>query len=113
MLETKTRNKSLRWLFGIDAEQPPLPPRPQQITSHVIRVTKEGFVPAILSIRAGDAVTIMNECAELHSASCERGAFDTGILGTGDSASMTFGGPGRYRYSSLVNRQMIGEIVVT
>ena len=70
------------------------------------------FSPANLTIAAGDTVTWVNEDRPRHSALDLNGAFDTGLLSTGDSASLTFPSAGTFNYRCGPHRNMRATITV-
>lgn len=81
-------------------------------TTHVVTIKNMAFSPADLTIGAGDTVTWVNEDRMRHSAEDLNGAFDTGLLGNGDSASLTFGSSGTFNYRCGPHRNMRGSITI-
>lgn len=82
-------------------------------TTHVVTIKNMAFSPANLTISAGDTVTWVNEDRPRHSAQDLNGAFDTGLLSTGESASLTFGGSGSFNYRCGPHANMRGSITVS
>ncbi len=74
------------------------------------------FAPDPLRITAGSTVRWTNKDAFAHTATSsdapEAAAFDTGNLGTGESAGHTFDTPGTYAYVCAIHNSMTGTVVV-
>ena len=82
-------------------------------TTHTVTIKDFAFTPADLTINAGDTVTWVNEDRARHSAWDDSGnAFDTGLLGQGDSASLTFNGQGSFSYRCRPHGNMRGTITI-
>ncbi|MGJ8610394.1 MAG: cupredoxin domain-containing protein [Octadecabacter sp.] len=83
-------------------------------TTHTVTIKNMAFSPADLTISAGDTVTWINEDRMRHSAWDDSGnAFDTGLLGNGDTASLTFNGAGSFSYRCRPHSNMRGTITIT
>ena len=83
-----------------------------QAASHTVRITNFAFQPTNLTISAGDTVTFVNDDGAPHTATSDAGAFDTGRLNTGQSASLRFSGAGTHNYICTIRPRMKGRIVV-
>jgi plastocyanin len=70
------------------------------------------FSPGTTTVHAGDTITWTNNGPSSHTATAKNGAFDTGILKKGQSASHTFTQPGTYTYFCQIHPFMHGTIVV-
>ncbi|MDQ3812137.1 MAG: plastocyanin/azurin family copper-binding protein, partial [Chloroflexota bacterium] len=70
-----------------------------------------GYEPASLTVRAGQPVTFTNTGAQAHTATAT-GVFDTGLLGTGESATITVATPGTYEYHCTPHPWMRASLVV-
>lgn len=70
------------------------------------------FSPASITINVGDRVTWTNSDAVGHTATTTSGAFDTGNIAQGESASVRFTQPGTYRYVCTPHPSMTGTIRV-
>jgi hypothetical protein len=58
-------------------------------------------------------VTFTNRGATQHNAAgADNGGWDTGLLNTGQTATVTFNKPGKYLYSCTPHPSMMGQIVV-
>ena len=77
-----------------------------------VEISGFAYAPAELTITAGDTVTWTNLDAVEHTATAIDGSWDTGLLGEGDSASITFTTPGTYDYLCTPHPSMTGRIVV-
>ena len=82
-------------------------------TTHTVTIKNMAFSPANLTISAGDTVTWVNEDRMRHSAEDLNGAFDTGLLANGQSASLTFSGAGSFNYRCGPHANMRGSITIT
>lgn len=79
---------------------------------HVVEIVDFGYAPADLTISPGDTVTWTNLDAVAHTATANDGAWDTGLLEQGASASITFTAPGTYEYLCTPHPSMTGRITV-
>jgi plastocyanin len=70
------------------------------------------FSPGTTTVHAGDTITWTNNGPSAHTATAKNGAFDTGVLQKGQSASHTFTQPGTYTYFCQIHPFMHGTIVV-
>lgn len=82
-------------------------------TTHTVVIKDFAFTPANLEIKAGDTVTWINEDDTQHSAWDLNDNFDTGLLSTGQSASLTFNGAGTFVYRCRPHGNMRGSITIT
>jgi plastocyanin len=81
-------------------------------TTHQVAIQGMAFVPADLTIAAGDSVTWTNADNGAHTATAESGAFDTGRLVGGATATLTFNGAGSFAYICAIHTSMKGTITV-
>lgn len=82
-------------------------------TNHTVVIKDFAFTPANLTIKAGDTVTWVNQDSAQHSAWDLNDAFDTGLLATGQSASLTFASAGTFSYRCRPHGNMRGTITIT
>lgn len=75
-----------------------------------VAISGFAFAPASLTINVGDRVTWRNSDSVTHTATA--GAFDTGDIDPGTSASVRFTKPGTYRYVCTPHPSMKGTIRV-
>jgi LPXTG-motif cell wall-anchored protein len=111
-------------------EQPPAPSaspgtptkqRPQGKAVFVAKtqggatVTMEDFQfsPATVSINIGDPVTWTNSGSEPHNAVADDGSFETAILESGDSETVTFDDAGSFSYICSIHPEMKGTVEVS
>lgn len=78
-----------------------------------VQILDFAFDPPLLEVKAGTAVTFINQGVD-HTATAldDPSVFDTGILHTGESFSVTFDTAGTYDYWCLLHPNMVGAIVV-
>ncbi len=81
-------------------------------TAHV-EILDFRFDPPVLEIDAGTTVTFVNRGVD-HTATAREdpGIFDTGILHTGESFTVTLDAPGTIEYWCLLHPDMVATIVV-
>ena len=77
-----------------------------------VAISDFAFSPRTVTINVGDRVRWTNNDAVAHTATATSGAFDTGDLGQGQSASVRFTIPGTYRYICTPHPTMTGTIRV-
>ena len=78
-------------------------------------VTIEGseFSPKTLKVKAGAKVTVKNKDGATHTFTANKGAFDTGDIGGGTSATVTVKKPGTYAYHCEIHSTMKGTVKAT
>jgi plastocyanin len=79
---------------------------------NVVEISGFAYSPAELTITVGDTVTWTNLDAVEHTATATDGSWDTGLLGEGESGSITFTAPGTFDYLCTPHPSMTGRIVV-
>lgn len=127
-IQTTSANSDMIWAFSLKGSpggrlQPFDPPRPPQTVvsfdgaveaSDAIKLVDYAFAPQRITVAAGHAVTFTNTGTETHNASSsDSGGWDTGMLATGQSVSVTFNRPGTYNFNCSPHPSMIGQIIVT
>jgi plastocyanin len=80
--------------------------------TRAVAISGFAFSPATLTINVGDRVTWTNSDAVAHTAAATGGAFDTGDIGQGQSASVRFTKAGTYAYYCTPHPSMTGTIRV-
>ncbi|MEM9603446.1 MAG: cupredoxin family copper-binding protein [Pseudomonadota bacterium] len=78
-----------------------------------VAISNFAYVPAQLTVSAGDTVVFVNEDGAPHSATATDGSFDTGVFAGGESGAITVGSAGTYAYFCSVHPNMKGTLVVT
>ncbi len=76
-----------------------------------VRIVGFAFSPATLTVRVGDSVTWRNEDSAAHTAT-SAGAWNSGDLGRGESATITFRAAGSFEYMCGIHPAMTGRVVV-
>jgi plastocyanin len=77
-----------------------------------VQITKTGFVPARVTINAGDSVTWKNADKVNHQVVANGGQFASPILAPGKSYTHTFNGGGTFRYHDALHTSLRGTVVV-
>ena len=85
------------------------PSAPAATTS--VALTRSGFVPARVTIAAGDTVTWTNNDTVNRSVVSDSGLFSSGILDPGESFSHTFLQRGTFRYRDGTRTRVRGTVV--
>jgi plastocyanin len=70
------------------------------------------FQPSSVQVTAGSSVTWSNNGAEPHTATAGDGSFDTGEVGPGSSASVSFDQAGTFSYFCSIHPDMTGGVTV-
>lgn len=68
------------------------------------------FSPTPLKVKAGTKVTVKNADSTTHTFTANKGAFDTGDIDSGSSATVTIKKPGTYAYHCEIHNFMKGTI---
>jgi plastocyanin len=92
---------------------PVLATRPAVAAEHAVAIKGMKFVPDALTVAVGDTITFTNEDAAPHTATADDGAFDTGRLGRGESATVTVSAAGEHPYICLVHPSMKGTVTAS
>ncbi len=80
--------------------------------TRTVSIADFAFSPRTLTINVGDRVTWTNSDAVGHTATANSGAFDTGNIDQGESATVRFTQAGTYRYICTPHPTMTGTIRV-
>jgi plastocyanin len=81
-------------------EAPPAPGTPSTFDLDMI---DSSFSVLNLEVPAGSTVTWTNAGNARHSATADDGSFDTGLISSGEKASITFETPGVYTYFCILH----------
>lgn len=76
-----------------------------------VAISGFSFSPRTVTVGVGDSVTWTNSDAQTHTATSGT-AWDTGDIGNGESASITFRRAGTYDYICAIHPTMTGTVVV-
>lgn len=79
---------------------------------HTVKIASFKFDSDALEIKVGEMVEFVNEDGAPHTATADDGSFDTGTLGKGDTATITFETAGSFDYFCAVHPHMRGNITV-
>ena len=71
-----------------------------------------GFDPKTQTVQVGQAIKFTNSGKIAHTATQSQGAFDTGFLKNGESATLTFDTPGTFTFFCQPHPWMQGTVVV-
>ncbi len=77
-----------------------------------VQISGFRFVPAVITIKAGDTVRWTNKDKVSHTATADDQGFDTGLLAPGQPGEMTFDKPGVYDYHCTPHPGMRAQVVV-
>ena len=80
--------------------------------TRAVSIAGFAFSPTSITINVGDRVTWTNTDAVAHTATATSGAFDTGNIDQGQSATVRFTQPGTYSYVCTPHPSMTGTITV-
>lgn len=83
---------------------------PAIAADHAVEIRGMKFVPAALEVAAGDTITFTNADAAPHTATAGDGAFDTGRLNKGQSATVTVAASGDHAYVCKIHPMMKGTV---
>jgi plastocyanin len=85
---------------------------PAFAADHAVTIKGMKFNPPTLTIAAGDTITFTNEDGAPHTATASDGAFDTGRLAGGESATVTVEAAGEHAYICQIHTSMKGTVTV-
>jgi plastocyanin len=98
---------------GTFAQQQPAAPQQVAATNEAeISIQSFQFVPAILTVKAGTAVTWVNHDEEPHNVVSPDRVFRSKAIDGGEKFTTVFDKPGTYNYICAVHPHMHGVIVV-
>jgi len=86
---------------------------PAPVAGTAVDITNFAFVPASLTVKAGQTVTWANHDEEPHTVAADDGSFHSPGMGTNATYSVTFTTPGTYAYTCSIHPFMHGTVVVT
>lgn len=79
---------------------------------HDVTISGFAFGPASVNVNVGDTVTWTNQDGVTHTATAAGGAFNTGPIANGESATVTFDQAGTFTYHCSIHPSMTGTVVV-
>jgi plastocyanin len=77
-----------------------------------VDISKLGFVPANVTLQAGDTVTFMNKDTANHQVVCQTCPFTSPVLKAGESFSYQFAKVGKFSYVDPLNKNKKGTATV-
>ena len=78
-----------------------------------VSIKNLAFSPKTLQVKAGAKITVKNKDGTAHTFTANKGAFDTGDIDGGSSATVTVKKPGTYAYHCNIHDFMKGTIKAT
>jgi plastocyanin len=81
-------------------------------TGAVVHIRDDAFVPASLTIKAGDKVTFVNDDDDAHTATADDMSWDSEGLNQGQKWTHAFAKAGKVAYHCTVHPMMHGTLVV-
>jgi plastocyanin len=97
---------------GSVAQQQPAPQQVAATNEAEISIQSFQFVPAILTVKAGTAVTWINHDEEPHNVVSPERVFRSKAIDGGEKFTVVLDKPGTYNYLCAVHPHMRGKIVV-
>ncbi len=78
----------------------------------VVHIRDDAFVPATVSVRAGDSVTFVNDDDDAHTATADDASWDSEGLNQGQTWTHLFLKAGKVAYHCTVHPMMHGTVIV-
>lgn len=106
--------------FGSKTGYVPLPnqmkaaktPTPAPTSQNQIIIENGTYSPTNLIVKVGSTVDWTNKDIEDHTVTADDNSFDTGLIKSNQSGSLTFDTPGTYSYHCTTHPEMQGTIIV-
>ena len=83
---------------------------PAKAKAGTVTIKNFKFSPTPLKVKAGTKVTVKNADSTTHTFTANKGAFDTGDIDSGSSATVSIKKPGTYKYHCEIHNFMKGTI---
>lgn len=80
--------------------------------SHTVTINNFAFSPKDIVVSSGTMITWTNNDSVAHSATADDNSFDTGVLSTNQSKSVTFSKTGKFSYHCSIHPNMMGTVTV-
>ena len=84
----------------------------QKQATRTVVIQDFSFKPAHITLTRGTKVTWINKDMTKHTATASNGAFDSGVLRSGQSYSHTFKRVGKQGYHCQIHPSMVGSVTV-
>ena len=78
----------------------------------VVHIRDDKFIPASVTIRAGDRVTFVNDDDDAHTATADDASWDSEGLNQGQKWTHAFAKAGKVAYHCTVHPMMHGTVIV-
>jgi plastocyanin len=78
----------------------------------VVHIRDDAFIPASVTVRAGDQVTFINDDDDAHTATADDASWDSEGLNQGQKWTHAFAKAGKIAYHCTVHPFMHGTVVV-
>jgi plastocyanin len=78
----------------------------------VVHIRDDAFVPASITVKAGDTITFVNDDDDAHTATADDMAWDSEGLNQGQKWTHAFAKAGKIAYHCTVHPMMHGTVVV-
>jgi plastocyanin len=88
-------------------------PRAPAAPALLITIQNFKFSPALLTVRAGQTIEVVNMDSAAHTITADDGSFDSGTLEKGQHYTFTIAKAGTYSYICDIHQYMTGTIKVT
>jgi plastocyanin len=97
-----------------DSTTPTEPTTPADVTVTIVGMNgNQSFSPNPVNVRVGQTVAWRNADSQVHTATADGGAFNTGNIAAGrTSAPITLSAAGSFAYHCIPHPTMIGTVVV-
>lgn len=101
---------------GSASPSSPSPAPSQNVTVSIVAgartLTTTAYSPSPMTVSPGTTVTWMNNDTSTHNSTADSGAFATGSIAPGASASVKLQNAGTFVYHCTIHPGMVGTIVV-
>jgi len=99
-------------LFGAAALVALLAAAPSPPPATVVHIRDDSFIPASITVRAGDKVTFVNDDDDAHTATADDSSWDSEGLNQGQKWTHVFAKAGKVTYHCTVHPMMHGTVSV-
>jgi len=83
---------------------------PEKAKANTVTIKNFKFSPSPLKVKSGAKVTVKNADSATHTFTADKGAFNTGDIEAGSSATVSIKKPGTYAYHCSIHDFMKGTI---
>ena len=99
-------------LLGAAALVALLAAAPSPSPGTVVHIRDDAFIPASVTVRAGDRVTFVNDDDDAHTATADDASWDSEGLNQGQKWTHAFAKAGKVAYHCTVHPMMHGTVIV-